>query len=452
MVTQAVELPVSPTELLHRCVTEPGAFVLDGCGEDSWGIGYAILGFRPSTTLRVSTTGAMLRREGRTQRMAGDPIALLEQFCLEGAPSEAFAPAFGGGVIAALSYDLGGWIEPRVCARADDAPLVHAARYDWLLVYSYALGRYYLASAVLSQVELQRLTDELRALARGPAPATPASAAPCAIPHVTSQQYMEAVRAVLDYVAAGDAYQVNLAHRFTVHNPPSPAALFNALQRRHPVPFAAYVDAGDFTLVSNSPECFLMLDGDAITTYPIKGTRPRGGDSTSDRALVAELQHDPKERAEHVMIVDLERNDLGRVCRTGSVRVEEFARVHTFRSLHHMVSTVRGRLRDDASLADVLRATFPGGSITGAPKIRAMQIISELEPVNRGFYTGAIGLVHGPRQALFNLAIRTVVATPGRFTYDVGGGIVADSIPAREYDETLLKAQAFLDALAAAAA
>jgi para-aminobenzoate synthetase component I len=215
------------------------------------------------------------------------------------------------------------------------------------------------------------------------------------------------------------------------------------------MPFAAYIDGGDFALVSNSPECFLTLDGDRLATFPIKGTRPRDADARRDHATAAELQADPKEQAEHVMIVDLERNDLGRVCAIGTVRVDEFARVHSFPSLHHLVSKVSGRLATGTPLADVLRATFPGGSITGAPKIRAMEIIDELEPVSRSFYTGAVGFIGFDGRAVFNLAIRTAVATPTTFTYHAGGGIVADSVPAREYDETLLKARAFFAALTA---
>jgi len=261
-------------------------------------------------------------------------------------------------------------------------------------------------------------------------------------------RYLSAVRAVLDYIAAGDVYQVNLAQRFVVTDPPAPAALFATIQRRHPVPFAAYVDGGDFILVSNSPECFLAQRADKLATFPIKGTRRRGHDPFADEQLARELQDNAKERAEHLMIVDVERNDLGRVCRTGSVRVEEFARIQTFPTLHHLVSKVSGQLRPQVTLAEVLRATFPGGSITGAPKIRAMEIIDEIEPVSRSFYTGAIGFIDLDGDAVFNLAIRTAVATRQKLTYHAGGGIVADSVPIREYEETLLKAQPFFAALA----
>jgi aminodeoxychorismate synthase component I len=327
--------------------------------------------------------------------------------------------------------------------------VLHAAAYDWLLSYSYADRRYRLSSAHHSAAELREVAAHLQARAVQPAQNGHVCHAARAGADVSQPTYQTAVQSILDYIAAGDVYQVNLAHRFSVVDPPAAVALFVALQRQHPMPFAAYVDGGDFALVSNSPECFLRVEQDAIATFPIKGTRPRSADAGTDRALAAELLADPKERAEHVMIVDLERNDLGRVCRTGTVRVDEFARVHAFPSLQHLVSKVSGRLISGTKLTDVLRATFPGGSITGAPKIRAMQIIDELEPVPRGFYTGAIGFIGLDGQMVFNLAIRTAVATPGKLTYHAGGGIVADSVPAREYDETLLKAEAFLAALRA---
>ena len=453
MATQELELPVPPTQLVSRCAGEPFVCALDGGDVRSWAVGRALLGFRPRATLRVSATGAAVMRDGREQQWHGHPFELLDRFCAATAARARSAEPFAGGVVAALSYDLRHWVE-RLPARAQDdrgrdLPVVHAAAYDWLLSYSYADHRYQLASAHLSATELREVAAHIAALAVRPLPRGAGRQPPRASADVSEATYLAALRSILEYIAAGDVYQVNLAHRFSVADPPAPAALFVTLQHQHPMPFAAYIDGGEFTLVSNSPECFLTLDGDSLATFPIKGTRPRATDARSDHAVAAELQADPKERAEHVMIVDLERNDLGRVCRFGTVRVDEFARVHSFPSLHHMVSKVSGRLRPGTRLADVLRAMFPGGSISGAPKIRAMEIIDELEPVCRSFYTGAIGFIGFDGRAVFNLAIRTAVATPRRFTYHAGGGIVADSIPAREYDETLLKARAFFAALTA---
>lgn len=455
MATQELELPVTPTQLVSRCAAEPFVCALDGGDVRSWTVGRALLGFRPHATLRVSATGDATMRDGREQRWHGHPFDLLDRFCAAAAARARSAEPFGGGVVAALSYDLRHWVErlparaPDDLERAHDLPVLHAAAYDWLLSYSYTDRRYQLASAHLSATELHQVAAHIAGLAARPLPHDPVRQPPRARADVSEATYLAAVRSTLDYIAAGDAYQVNLAHRFSVADPPAPAALFVTLQRQHPMPFAAYIDGGGFTLVSNSPECFLTLDGDRLATFPIKGTRPRGTDARSDHAVAAELRADPKEQAEHVMIVDLERSDLGRVCGFGTVRVDEFARLHSFPSLHHLVSKVSGRLTPGTRLADILRATFPGGSISGAPKIRAMEIIDELEPVCRSFYTGAVGFIGFDGRAVFNLAIRTAVATPGRFTYHAGGGIVADSIPAREYAETLLKARAFFAALTA---
>ena len=252
-----------------------------------------------------------------------------------------------------------------------------------------------------------------------------------------------------DYIAAGDIYEVNLAQPFTADAGLSDGpALFAAWSERYPMPFAAYVDGGAWVALSNSPECFLLADEAHVATFPIKGTRRRAADAAVE-AVAAELRGDAKERAEHVMVVDLERNDLGRVCEPGSIKVAEFATVRQYPLLMHMVSDIRGRLRGGTSLAALFRATFPGGSISGAPKIRAMQIIEELEPAARGFYTGSIGWTEVDGESRFNIAIRTAVLDGGSLTYWAGGGIVADSDARREYQESLLKAEALFRALAA---
>jgi para-aminobenzoate synthetase component 1 len=250
------------------------------------------------------------------------------------------------------------------------------------------------------------------------------------------------VARVHEYIAAGDVYQVNLAQPFhAAAARADAAALYAAWTEQYPMPYAAYVDGGDWTLVANSPECLLRVDGDRIATLPIKGTRRRGGNANGPLAA------DAKERAEHVMIVDLERNDLGRVCRDGSIEVADLFAERAYPLLVHMVSEVRGRLRPGVGLATVLRALFPGGSITGAPKIRAMEIIEELEPAPRGFYTGAVGWTEPDGRSVFNIAIRTAVLDAAGLCYWAGGGIVADSRAADEYAETLLKTEALLHAL-----
>ncbi len=445
MVMQEVELDGPPTALLARCAGEPGAFVLDG-GARSWGCGDAVLGFRPCAVLRVDAAGGTYVEDGPAERWQGDPFVLLERF-RERCRAAVGSSNPGAVIIAALSYDLRHWVERLPCTGASRAePVLYAAFYDWSLRYSYADARYRLfcstpAQAASVAAELQdHAADHVRLAAQ-----------PTRLQYERAKdEYLASVGTALRYIAAGDIYQVNLAQRFVVEPAPPPALVFSRLQG-HPMPYAAYVDAGDIVLISNSPECWLAIRERTVATFPIKGTRPRGAGKRRDARLAEELQRSAKERAEHLMIVDLERNDLGRVCRTGSVRVERLAAIESYPTLHHLVSKVSGELRPEVTLADVLRATFPGGSITGAPKVRAMQIIDELEPVPRGFYTGAIGYVDFLGNAVFNIAIRTAVAAAGRLTYHAGGGIVADSVAEWEYQETLLKAQPFFEAVSAPA-
>jgi para-aminobenzoate synthetase component 1 len=250
------------------------------------------------------------------------------------------------------------------------------------------------------------------------------------------------------YIRQGDIYQVNLAQRFEAR-PAGPAwRLFLELGDVAPAPFSAYLDAGDFQIVSTSPEMFLRMSGNHVVTRPIKGTRPRGADPDLDARLTYELQTSPKEMAELVMIIDLLRNDLGRFCEFGSVRVPELVRLERYPQVQHLVSTVEGRLRQGTPHFSAFASAFPGGSVTGAPKIRAMEIIDELEPVNRGPYTGSIGYLGFNRESQLNIAIRTAVVRGDTAWFHAGAGIVADSSPEAEFEETLAKARGILQAVA----
>jgi aminodeoxychorismate synthase component I len=269
--------------------------------------------------------------------------------------------------------------------------------------------------------------------------------APVFRPGLERDEWVQRVRRAHDYIAAGDIYQVNLTHTLSAVWPADAAAFYPRLRAASPAPFSCFLRLGDTTVLSTSPECFLSIDGRRIVTRPIKGTRPRRGDD--DAAAARELLSSPKERAELVMITDLERNDLGQVCQYGSVRVTGLCELETFAQVHHLVSTVEGRLRDDVTPVQAVRACSPGGSITGAPKKRAREIIAELEPSPRGIYTGALGFFRADGRACFNIAIRTLVVRGGHATYGVGAGIVADSDPVLEYEETLHKAAGLAAAL-----
>ncbi len=263
----------------------------------------------------------------------------------------------------------------------------------------------------------------------------------------SKESYLSAVNKALDYIGRGDIYQVNLTQRFEARFDSSPWELYKRLKSLNPSPFASFLNFPEVTVVSSSPERFLRQEGTKMETRPIKGTRPRGRTSDEDYALRQELWESSKDQAELVMIVDLERNDLSKICKTGTVKVPELFTLEEYATVHHLVSTVEGELRPESSVIDVLQASFPGGSITGAPKIRAMEIIEELEPVRRGIYTGSIGYIDFNGHADLNIVIRTIIIKNNRVFFQVGGGIVADSSPQAEYQETLDKAKALLGAL-----
>jgi para-aminobenzoate synthetase component 1 len=266
----------------------------------------------------------------------------------------------------------------------------------------------------------------------------------------THRGYLDAVTRVRDYIVAGDIFQANLSQRFQAPLTEPAFDLYARLRRGNPAAFAAYLDFGDVRVMSASPERFLRLDanGRHVETRPIKGTRPRGLGPMHDAALGRALSESDKDRAENVMIVDLLRNDLSRVCRPGTVRVPELFALEQHPTVHHLVSTVVGELDPAADAIDLLRAAFPGGSITGAPKVRAMEIIAELEPSQRGVYCGSIGYLSTTGAMDTNIVIRTYLALRGRVYFQAGGGIVADSDPELEYRETLDKARALIGALA----
>jgi len=258
--------------------------------------------------------------------------------------------------------------------------------------------------------------------------------------NMSREKFESIVARAQQYIAAGDIYQVNLAQKFTTRFGGNPYRLFEHLLARRPAPGGAFLDFEDMRILSASPEMFLRVRGRHITTRPIKGTRPRSRDPMLDAQLAFELQTDPKELAELIMITDLERNDLGQICEYGSVAVTQLAHLEHFPQVHHLVSTIEGMMRPGIDALDAVRACIPGGSISGAPKKRAREIIAELEPCPRGIYTGLIGYFDDNGDAAFSIAIRTMVQEGDSLHFSVGSGITAGSVPAREYDETLHKA------------
>jgi para-aminobenzoate synthetase component 1 len=378
-------------------------------------------------------------------------------------------PPFQGGFAGLFCYGLARCIEDIAEPRADEFRVPHLTLggYRWVVSFDHSKGRAWLISH--PSADRERLAGVRAILAGTVVPATH-HRMPCGedglltaeqlapqhplpdVPGVTSNfspdGYRAAVRRAVEYVHAGDCFQVNLSQRLLAPLAEHPLELYGRLRRTSPAPFGCYFDLGDFQILSASPERFLQVHPDGeIVTRPIKGTRPRGRTPAEDAELIRDLVTNPKDRAENVMIVDLLRNDIGRVAEFGSVRVQRVCELETFSHVHHLVSEVRGKLRAGLTPFDLLRAAFPGGSVTGAPKVRAMEIIAELEPTARGPYCGSVGFVGFDGATETNILIRTFTAGRGWVQFPVGGGIVADSDPAAEYAETLHKAAGLLRAL-----
>ena len=427
-----------PLHVLAALAVEPGAFLMN---VPDAARPQVLLGCRPNAVLRIDADGTPVRSDGVS--CDDDPLEAIEAFVRDAGSRDAAPFPLGGGAVGFLGYELGGHVHGIAAVRSM-LPLAVLAHYDPILAWDCSRRQYALVCRDAESARASWL-ERLAALPAAPA-AGPIAHGPLAA-LVAPARYRANVRRILDYLVAGDAYQVNLTQPFAAPLAVPASRLFAELATRHPVPQAAYLDLGDAQLVANSPELFLRRRGSRVETHPIKGTRPRGDTPARDAALAAELVRDPKERAEHVMIVDLERNDLGRVAEIGSVRVEAHAELETHPTLHHLVSRVSARLRPEVGLAALLRATFPGGSITGAPKRRAMEIIAELEATPRGPYTGAFGFFAANGDVELGLAIRTAVVQGGTVGWGAGGGIVAESDPDRELAECWLKTAALRRAL-----
>ena len=453
-------------ELAPRFLDLPYPAFLDSAAPDDRAGRYSYLTADPF--LVATSRGASVTLDGDDNGGGGTPgaadIALKNpwgalQSLLRQRRSAAPAPGlppFQGGAIGYWSYDLGRTLE-RLPTLADDdlgLPEMCVGLYDWCLAEDHRTGEVFLFTTPIPGVPRsgeRRLAFVRERLRRPPdttPPLGPAPTLPQPSANFTRQGYLRAVARVKEYLAAGDIYQANLSQRFELPFQGDPWRLYRTLRRVNPAPYAAYLETpGGTTVLSASPELFLQLSGDRVETRPIKGTRPRGETAERDRALAAELIASQKDRAENVMIVDLLRNDLGKVSRIGSVDAPELFSLEAHPTVWHLVSTVTGALQPGLDGIDLMRACFPGGSITGAPKIRAMEIIEELEPTRRGVYCGSIGYIGFNGEMSTNIAIRTMVLTRERLVFQAGGGIVADSDPEDEYEETLHKARGLMRAL-----
>ncbi len=443
---QELTYPNDAATLFTRIADRPWSIFLDS-GPPDGDIGhYSLFSCNPWKTLE--TTGARTRvwEAGESVESREDPMQLLRKALGERTASPIPGIPFSGGAMGYFGYELGWRFAPKQGHRPSDLPMPDMAVgiYDWVVLSDHRRRRCWLLAAgrdpntAEKWPELQRLFAET-----GGATGTVGPRAGKIQVNTPRGRYGELFRKVQDYIRAGDCYQVNLAMRFQTEPAADPWKLYQELRRTHPAPHAAFFRAPGGSVLSLSPERFLQLRGGRVRTCPIKGTRPRGETPEEDRKLLRQLVSSRKDRAENLMIVDLLRNDLGKTCLPGSVRVPELFTPRSYSSVHHLVSTVIGTLAPDRDGLDLLRECFPGGSITGAPKLRAMQIIEELEASRRGVYCGALAYLGYTGDMDSSIAIRTMVQTDKALYYWAGGGIVADSREDDEYQEVLDKAKAF---------
>lgn len=428
---------------LFSCIAHrPWAMYLDSGHPKSIYGRYDIMVADPVITL--TTRGELTEICGSTgsEISRADPFSLVRDYLGRHQEPHDHLP-FMGGALGYFAYDLARRVErlPIAAQDAEHLPEMRVGIYDWAVVVDHAQKECWLASYGRAPLTRERW-DELVAMFTN-CEALPQGDFQVTSPVVSNMDeafYMQAFDRILRYIHEGDCYQVNLAQRFSAQAEGDAWAAYNSLRRISPAPFSAYLNLPDAQILSASPERFLEVRSRRVETKPIKGTRPRSSDVAQDRANADELLASLKDRAENLMIVDLLRNDIGKNCMPGSVRAEKMFELESFSNVHHLVSTVTGRLAQGHDALHLLRGCFPGGSITGAPKLRAMQIIEELEPNRRGVYCGAIGYIGFDGNMDTSIAIRTAVYSDNLVRFWAGGGIVADSVAAREYRETWDKA------------
>jgi anthranilate synthase component 1 len=448
--TRALPYVLDP---LTACRAEPGLFpfLLQSAAHGTAEGRYDLLLARPAGDMLV------LHADGRltgphAETAGGDFLTALDRWwrAEHAAPSPDRRLPFRGGWFLFLGYELAAQVEPSLkLPRGGPLPVALAARTPAAWVRDHAAGSASLVWEEGCDPAVPALLEKL--LRASPAAEEPALVLSGGLAEEEASRYLQQVERARRYIHDGDIFQANLSRHWSADLLPDTTAadLYARLRRANPAPFAGLAQLGDAAIISSSPERLVRVSGTRVDTRPIAGTRPRGTDPARDTALIQELIRHPKERAEHVMLLDMERNDLGRIAEAGSVRVDELMVVESYTHVHHIVSNVCGTLRAGVSPGQVLRAVFPGGTITGCPKVRCMQIIAELEQANRGAYTGAMGYLNLDGDMDLNILIRTLTQTGRRLEFRAGAGIVADSVPQRELEETRAKARGLARALGA---
>ncbi len=444
------------------------AFLLESVEGGEHVARYSFLGKDPLLVLRQVNGRAVVDQAGSTVQRDEPFLDVLRELMSEyRAPEVPGLPRFAGGAVGYLGYDAAAWFEPAVArsgapgSAAADVPAAFMV-FDSILAFDHAQHRILIIcnARITPGADLEsaygfacaRISFLERELAGEATHGAAAPASPIRFESNTTREgFLRMVEEAKQHIAAGDIYQVVLSQRFDAVTDVDPFRVYRALRHVNPSPYMFFLRVGQTAVAGASPEMLVRVDGARVETHPIAGTRPRGADEEEDRRLAEELKANEKERAEHVMLVDLGRNDVGRVSAYGTVGVPTFMAVERFSHVMHLVSVVEGRLADGATALDALASCFPAGTVTGAPKVRAMQIIADLEPSTRGLYAGAVGYLDFSGRLDFCITIRTIVMEAGRATVQAGAGIVADSDPEAEYDESAAKARALLAAVELAA-
>ncbi len=429
---------------------------------------YTLMGQSNSKSLLANHDGICVSNNGTREAKPGSPLSILDHLNFEAhdAPFD-YVPHFWGGWVGTIGYEMARWLDAISLRPKDDLglPLINFFQVDQLWVYDHTtrilkrviskecLGdpeKYYSETVQ----EIERSWQQADTILKdspdpvGQSPTAPSNGNDAGLhSNISSDQYIKMVERAKHYIEEGDIYQANLSQRFETTFNGEAFDLYENLRQINPSPFSGYLKLGDLTLVSSSPERLVKIQKEVLETRPIAGTRPRGRTIEEDSHLATELLLNEKEQAEHLMLVDLERNDLGRICQYGSVQVTDQMFVEQYSHVSHIVSNIRGILKPGVTFKDILKAVFPGGTITGCPKIRCMEIIDELEPVARGPYSGSFGYVGFADYIDLNIIIRTILLKDDKAYFHVGAGIVADSIPEKEYQETLDKAAAMINVL-----